>query len=538
VTDGLPRQEPRILVVGSGIAGLTFALKAADLGPVLILTKKSRAESNTNYARGGIAAALGPDDDPELHLEDTLESGDGLCHRDRVELVVREGPERVRELVEWGIRFQRKGGGFSLGREGGHSRRRILHSGDRTGLEIERALLEAVAENHRIEVLEDVDVVDLLVEAGGAGEAPVCVGLLALDHRRGRRLALRAPATLLAAGGCGQVYRHTTNPGIATGDGIAMAYRGGARVANMEFIQFHPTALHPTEDPAFLLSEAIRGEGGILRLLDGTPFMDRFDTRGSLAARDVVARAIHLEMERTGDPHVILDVSGIAPEKMERRFPGAMEGCLARGVDMFGRGIPVVPAAHYVCGGVLTDEHGRSSIPGLFAVGEVAFTGVHGANRLASNSLLEAVVFAHRAFTALRDGDLDRDRDGTVEILEGSGGSPAPEEEGRILAVRSRLRDLMWTGAGIARTDRGLEAARNEIRGLLDREEGRWAEAPWTLEAAELRNLLQTSALIVESALRRKESRGLHFNLDHPERDDLAFARDTVLERPGGLLLS
>jgi L-aspartate oxidase len=538
VTDGLPRQEPRILVVGSGIAGLTFALKAAELGPVLILTKKSRAESNTNYARGGIAAALGPDDDPELHLKDTLAAGDGLCHRDRVELVVREGPKRVRELVEWGIRFQRRDGGFSLGREGGHSRRRILHSGDRTGLEIERALLAAVAEDHRIEVLEDVDVVDLLVEAGGAGEAPVCLGLLALDHRRGRRLALRASATLLAAGGCGQVYRHTTNPGIATGDGIAMAYRGGARVANMEFIQFHPTALHPTEDPAFLLSEAIRGEGGILRLLDGSPFMDRFDPRGSLASRDVVARAIHLEMERTGHTHVILDVSGIPRETMEQRFPGAVEGCLARGVDMFGRGIPVVPAAHYVCGGVLTDEHGRSSIPGLLAVGEVACTGVHGANRLASNSLLEAVVFAHRAFTALRDGGLDGDRDGTVELLQGPGGSPDPEEEARILEVRSRLRDLMWTGAGITRSDRGLKAAKDEIRGLLGREEDRWAEAPWTLEGAELRNLLQTSTLIVESALTRKESRGLHFNLDHPERDDEAFARDTVLERSEGPLLN
>jgi L-aspartate oxidase len=533
VTAGLPRQDPRILVVGSGIAGLTFALKAAALGPVLILTKKSRAESNTNYARGGIAAAMGPDDDPDLHMQDTLTVGDGLCHPDRVAMVVREGPERIQELVDWGIRFQRGDRGFSLGREGGHSRRRILHSGDRTGREIERALLEAVAANHRIEILEDVDVVDLLLEPD-VGGVKACRGVLALDHRRGRRLALRAPATLLAAGGCGQVYRHTTNPSIATGDGIAIAYRGGARVANMEFIQFHPTALHPTEDPAFLLSEAIRGEGAVLRLRDGTPFMDRYDPRGSLAARDVVARAIHIEMERTGDSHVILDVSKIPRKTMKQRFPGAVEGCLARGVDLFGKGIPVVPAAHYVCGGVLTDEYGRSSVPGLYAVGEVACTGVHGANRLASNSLLEAVVFAHRACQALRDGDLEGAGDGECRVLDGRGGSPDPGEAARILEIRTRLRSLMWTGAGIARTDQGLDVAGDEVRELLGREDRRWHETPWTLEGAELRNLLQTAALIVESARRRRESRGLHFNLDHPRRDDEAFLRDTVLERPEG----
>jgi L-aspartate oxidase len=265
--------------------------------------------------------------------------------------------------------------------------------------------VEAVAADDRIEVLEDMGVVDLLVDPV-TGRTPVCRGVVALDHRRGLRVALPASATLLAAGGCGQLYRHTTNPAIATGDGIAMAYRAGARVANMEFVQFHPTALYPTEDPAFLLSEAIRGEGAVLRLLDGTPFMDGHDPRGSLAPRDVVACAVHLELARTGDPHVILDVSPIAREIMEDRFPGAVEGCRVRGVDLFRRGIPVVPAAHYVCGGILTDEHGRTSLPGLYAVGEVACTGVHGANRLASNSLLEAVVFAHRAFLSLAEEDV------------------------------------------------------------------------------------------------------------------------------------
>jgi L-aspartate oxidase len=543
VTDTVGREGEGILVVGSGIAGLTFALKAAELGPVLVVTKKARADSSTNYARGGMAAALGPDDDPELHLRDTLAAGDGLCRRDRVEMVVREGPLRVRELVEWGIRFQREGEGFSLGREGGHSRRRILHAGDRTGREIERALLAAVAASDRIRVLEDVDVVDLLVEGRG-GDASRCVGVLALDHRRGRRMALGARATVLAAGGCGQVYRHTTNPAIATGDGIAMAYRAGARVGNMEFIQFHPTALYPAEDPAFLLSEAIRGEGAVLRLLDGTPFMERHDPRGSLAPRDVVARAIHLELLRTGDPHVVLDISPVPRKVMEERFPGAVEGCLARDVDLFGQGIPVVPAAHYVCGGILTDESGRSSLPGLFAIGEVACTGVHGANRLASNSLLEAVVFAHRAFQAL-EGDGGRGagpgRDVAsaqgAPIPEGDGaGSPlSPDELDRIGRVRSRLRDLMWTGAGIVRSDRGLGEAAGQVAAMLREEEERWAASAWTLEGAELRNLLQVAALIVASARARKESRGLHYNVDHPRRDDRAFLGDTVLERGTGV---
>lgn len=539
--------EPRVIVVGSGIAGLTFALKAAPLGPVLVLTKKSRADSNTNYARGGIAAAFGPDDDPELHLEDTLQAGDGLCRRDRVEMVVREGPERVRELVEWGIRFQREGAGFSLGKEGGHSRRRILHAGDRTGKEIERALIAAVAADERIRVREDVGVVDLIVERDGPGGSAVCRGVLALDHPNGKRAAFRSEATLLAAGGCGQVYRYTTNPGIATGDGIAMAYRAGARIANMEFVQFHPTALHPVEDPAFLLSEAIRGEGAVLRLLDGTAFMDRYDSRGSLAPRDVVARAVDLELARTGDPYVVLDVSSIPRSTMEARFPGAVEGCRARGIDPHERGIPVVPAAHYVCGGILTDDHGRSTLPGLFAVGEVACTGVHGANRLASNSLLEAVVFAHRAFLAMREGG----GEGAPAPVahggfraaapgsaggEGAGGLAAPlpssEEADRIAGIRARLRGLMWTGAGIARSDLGLAEAHRSVTRLLAEEEERWREGPWTIEGSELRNLLQTAALIVECARSRKESRGLHYNVDHPDRDDGAPPRDTVLFRP------
>lgn len=527
--------RPRVLVIGSGIAGLSFALKAAEWGSVLVVTKKSRAESNTNWARGGIAAGLGPDDDPALHLEDTLRAGDGLCHRDRVEAVVREGPDRVRELVDWGVRFHHENGEFSLGREGGHSRRRIVRAGDRTGREIERALLAAVARHEHIQLIQHLLVVDLLVE--GSPEGRRCIGAVALDHRRGVRVELRAPMTLLAAGGAGQVYLHTTNPTVATGDGIAMAYRAGARVANMEFVQFHPTALYPTEDPAFLISEALRGEGALLRLQDGSLLMEERDPRGSLASRDVVARAIHHELGTRGQSHVLLDISPIPRATMEARFPGAVEGCRARGIDLFATGIPVVPAAHYLCGGVVTDEMGRSSVEGLFASGEVAFTGVHGANRLASNSLLEAVVFSHRAAEAARSA-AEAMEPGASRIPDsppGSGDGRAPESPGmgatEALEDRRRLlRTIMWNDVGIVRTDRALTRAVDQLTRLLAEEEARWTEDGWTLAGVELRNLLQVARLIAISALLRKESRGLHYNVDHPDRDDERFRADTVLD--------
>jgi L-aspartate oxidase len=549
--DGRPRAagedlEARVLVIGTGIAGLTFALKAADRGPVLLVTKKRRADSTTNYARGGIAAGMGDDDDPEIHLVDTLAAGAGLCRREVVEIVVGEGPDRVAELVDWGVRFHRENGRFTLGMEGGHSRRRILSAGDRTGREIERALLEAVAAHPEIRVLQHVLVVDLVTGPDpGTGER-ACLGAVALDHRRGERVRLLAPVTMLASGGCGQIYRYTTNPAIATGDGIAMAHRAGADVANMEFIQFHPTALYPAEDPAFLLTEAIRGEGATLRRLDGATFLDGHHPQGALAPRDVVARAIHRELLRTGDSHVILDLSPIPREEVERRFPGTVEGCRARGVDLFGQGIPVVPAAHYVCGGVVTDVHGRTSLPGLYAAGEVACTGVHGANRLASNSLLEAVVFSHRAALAIgADGDapLSEPSEKGSASSDGkpdpSGGderrrpsSLDPDEAARIAQVRGRVRDLMWERVGIERTDEGLEAAAAELEPLLTEEERRWTEGatPWSVPGVELRNLLRAAWLVVECARRRKESRGLHHNLDHPAVDDERFGCDTLLE--------
>lgn len=525
-----------VLVIGSGIAGLTFALKLAAQAKVLLVTKKERAASSTNYARGGIASVLGEDDEFELHIQDTLVAGAGLCHPRAVEVLVREGPARVRELMEWGARFDRGDGDrLSLGREGGHSRRRIARAGDHTGREIESALLAAVAAEPNIEVLEDHLALDLLVTADPSGRS-MCTGAMVLEHPSGAIMVVRARFTMLAAGGCGQVYRHTTNPPIATGDGIAMAYRAGARVANMEFIQFHPTALHPTEDPAFLISEAVRGEGAVLRTLDGTAFMERYHPLGSLAPRDVVARAIDRELKQSGETHVLLDVSAIPPHELEKRFPGAVEGCRERGVDPVD-GIPVVPAAHYVCGGVLTDSMGHTSLAGLFATGEVACSGVHGANRLASNSLLEAVVFADRAARMVSYRLERRNGHPTYPPVPSDLPVPGTEEadQAGIAARRTELRDLMWELVGIVRSDDRLEKAEADIARLSSAEALGWIRTRWTADGAELRNLLQVAELIVRCGLLRRESRGLHYTLDHPHRDNERCLRDTVVSRAGGL---
>lgn len=525
-----------VLVIGSGIAGLTFALKLAPRARVLLVTKKERAASSTNYARGGIASVLGEDDRFDLHAQDTLVAGAGLCHPRAVEVLVREGPARVRELMEWGARFDVEGGArLSLGREGGHSRRRIAHAGDHTGREIENALLAAVAAEGNIEVLEDHLAVDLLVVADASGR-PVCSGAVVLEHRTGAVVVVRARFTMLAAGGCGQVYRHTTNPPIATGDGIAMAYRAGARVANMEFIQFHPTALHPTEDPAFLISEAVRGEGAVLRTQDGASFMERYHPLGSLAPRDVVARAIDRELKDRGEGHVLLDVSSIPEAVLEERFPGAVSGCRERGVDP-AQGIPVVPAAHYACGGVLTDSMGHTSLAGLYATGEVACSGVHGANRLASNSLLEAVVFADRAARMVSYRLETSDGRQVAPSLPSelpSPGSETADVEG-VARRRAELRRLMWELVGIVRSDERLEQAEAEITRLSSAEAVRWLRTEWTADGAELRNLLQVAELIVRCARLRRESRGLHYTLDHPHRDNERCLRDTVVSRAGGL---
>jgi L-aspartate oxidase len=518
-----------VVVVGSGIAGLFFALKVARYGTVTLVTKKSRPESSTNWAQGGVAAVFGADDSPDLHIEDTLVAGAGLCHPDAVDVLVREGPSRVRELIELGVRFTQEGEDLSLGREGGHSRRRIVRAADLTGREIERGLLHAVAENPNIHILENHAAVDLLTatDPGTLGER--CCGVLVLDTEAGELKPFLARAVMLATGGCGQVYRHTTNPSIATGDGVAMGYRAGAKVANMEFVQFHPTALYPARDHTFLISEAVRGEGAVLRRRDGTAFMDAYHPLASLAPRDVVARAIDTEMKRSGDPYVNLDCSAIPEAEIRARFPNILRETGERGMDMLREPIPVVPAAHYLCGGVLTDTDGRSSVPGLYAAGETACTGVHGANRLASNSLLEALVFAHRA--AERIGP----QLPVTRMLEPATPHPQPTGEAaadeELEAQREVIRGVMWDSVGIVRSGARLADAETRLRPISEMVNGLWATARPTAELVEVRNVIQTALLIVRCASRRHESRGLHFDEDHPYRDNEHMLRDTIIVR-------
>ena len=523
-----------VLVIGSGVAGLTSALKIAEFAPVTLITKKEDRESNTNYAQGGIAAVSAADDSPELHIQDTEIAGAGLCHRDSVEQMVREGPARVHELVAWGAQFTEEPDPeskprLSLGREGGHSRNRIIHAKDLTGREVERTLIAAVQTHPNIRIHEHHAAIDLLIEER-AGRRTV-TGVSALDARHDRVEVIRADATVLATGGAGQVYLHTTNPSIATGDGVAMAYRAGARVANMEFIQFHPTTLYHPEAKSFLISEAVRGEGGVLKLRDGTPFMDGFHPLASLAPRDVVARAIDHELKRTGDDFVYLDVTHLEPEFIRSRFPAIYERCLEFGLDITREPIPVVPAAHYSCGGVVTDLQARTSIDRLYAVGEVACTGVHGANRLASNSLLEALVFADHA---ARDIQALLQREGGVD---GGTGSSVQADVGKtevspefVAQLQLLVQTLMWTHVGIVRSNHRLKQALREMEILRNAVTQLISGSRITPELLELRNITLVAWLIIACALRRKESRGLNYNVDYPERDDAHCLVDTILD--------
>jgi L-aspartate oxidase len=520
--------EVDVLVIGSGIAGLSFALKAAAHGRVALVTKKERVASSTNYAQGGIAAVMSEDDSLELHVRDTLVAGAGLCNRTAVERLVRDGPARVRELMEWGVRFSQDEDGLSLGREGGHSRRRILHAADLTGREIEHALLTSLARHNNVVVHEDHLAMDLLVGWDASSGERRCAGARVLDHKLSELIECRAAFTLLATGGLGQAYRHTTNPEIATGDGIAMAFRAGAEIRNLEFVQFHPTALYPAEGRAFLISEAVRGEGAVLRRMDGTPLMTGLHRLESLAPRDVVARAIDAHLKESGDPYVLLDLSPIETTELKEHFPNILAVTAERSIDATRDPIPVVPAAHYTCGGVWTDSCGRTTLGGLFAAGEVACTGVHGANRLASNSLLEAVVYSHRA-AELVPTELARPRPEIRAEQPADTRAAEPAQYQTWQQWRERLRDLMWNDAGIVRNDERLQRADQELADLRAQVDRQYLSTTPVPELIELRNLVDCAVLIVGCAQQRRESRGLHYNTNYPYRDNEHYLRDTLV---------
>jgi L-aspartate oxidase len=529
--------ETDYLVIGSGLAGLYFALRASEHGRVVVATKRAPADANTAYAQGGVAGTLDPDDSEAIatHVDDTLRVGDGLCHRDIVEICAREAPEHILSFAnELGVPFDRDAEGhLALGREGGHSARRIVHAKDSTGWAIQEALLAGVARRaDRITMLPDHMAIDLLTTAKYGGPNAV-FGAYLLDQATGAVEAVVARAVVLATGGSGKVYLYTSNPDVATGDGVAMAYRVGARVANMEFFQFHPTCLYHPAAKSFLITEAMRGEGGILRLRDGTAFMSRYHEMKDLAPRDVVSRAIDAELKRTGDDFVVLDMTHLPPDFLVERFPNIHKRCIELGIDMRTQPIPVVPAAHYSCGGVVVDAHGRSTVRNLYAIGEVSMTGLHGACRLASNSLLEAMVFAARAAEDVRHAEVTR----PAQVAPWYAGEAGSSDEAVVVSHNwDEIRRLMWNYVGIVRSDRRLERAARRIE--LIREEIRdyyWNFAI-TGDLVELRNLALVAHLIIECARRRKESRGLHFNLDHPEREP-RLAHDTIVVRGDGPVL-
>lgn len=523
----MERLETNFLVIGSGLAGLWFSYKVKKAGKVILVTKKESEESNTNYAQGGIAAALGEDDSPEIHFRDTIKAGEGLAKEDIVQMVVKTGPELVKELFSLGVDFSTHYNSsgklrFDLGMEGGHSRRRIVHARDYTGMAIEKTLLNLLKEKRGIEIWPRHLVLDLIVEENE------CFGALVYDWENKKVKRIFSSITLLATGGIGQLYLHTTNPPIATGDGIAMAFLKGVSVANMEFIQFHPTSLfgHKINGRAFLISEAVRGEGGILKNWKGEAFMKKYSEAGDLAPRDIVARALYKEMKREKKEYLFLDLTHLDPFRIKERFPNIYKTCCQFGIDITKEKIPVVPACHYLCGGLLINRDGETNIKRLFAAGECSYSGTHGANRLASNSLLSTLVFADRS-AKKAIGKREEVRAEKIRKKFTIVNPPISREETRRLT--QELKRKMWENMGIVRRDSELLANEEFLQCLWNKVSLREGEIVIDPEFFELRSMTLVGLLITKSAISRKESRGLHYNLDHPERDDESYLKDTIL---------
>lgn len=528
-----------VLIIGSGLAGLALALKMSPHANVLILSKAKAPDTNTDMAQGGIAAVMAAEDSFESHVQDTLTAGAGLCKESVVRNFVEQAPDRIADLLTWGVHFDlRKGAtdeenSVDLTREGGHSFRRILHFEDQTGHEVHKTLLKRVRETENIEIIEDCFAIDLIVnkqiEPYAMGPAR-CEGAYALNKRTGEVDAYLGKSTILATGGAGKVYLYTSNWSGATGDGIAMAYRAGARVANLEFMQFHPTCLYHPDARNFLISEALRGEGGELINSRGESFMKKHHHLGSLAPRDIVARSIDAEMKKTGAASVFLDMTKLDGDFLRKRFPAIYQKCLEYNIDLTQTPIPVVPAAHYLCGGVLTDENGRSDLPGLWVLGESACTGLHGANRLASNSLLECLCMAHNASAELR-GELPTLRTSAKDPEEWN--YPAESNDDEMIVIShmwEEIRRLMWNYVGIVRSNKRLERAQNRLQNIRSEVKEYYSNCKIHSDIIELRNIALVAELSVECALRRKESRGIHYSLDYPFASDAA-AVDTILLR-------